>query len=1041
MSIAPRRTAPAVGEWPRPRVHAPSHRLSLTNSSSGVPSSRRRNSVTAVGSVFAAGQTAGYSPPPSWRVRPNRARAHSLADKAYNLDFLQCDPTRTLSRRNSHSRFQDSTLRLARRSASCSAASRSPMRAAKVQRWAGLTREASEWDGLRRDPELWFEDGDCLVHLYARGQSRRGPAFCVPFSVLKQSNCGSMFSLCFAQMTAGPGTISQKPRRLSNGFSVPVSGSNKIELFVPAPDDVSREATFKWHLTTRNFFAYIFGKPLVGGHLGQALVDLQERMHLFRSGQINNSRDFLNYIESQGYRDFVDFPDYALAMLYYAEHYKLRDIWIDAFAHCVGMNESLAQSSEFAPLSRLTKALITRAYLEMDIHLGRVTQAMRHFLEDDLSPAYLGLPDGARAHLDRFRSFLHGFYVEKFGYWPPPKGSAFSKALLKSMYFDFRNLHDYLVDKESSADISSQKPASGGICVLQNVASFDRRHKFASLPHPLPLLPSDVPVRKRTESQKALRTLTLGSKQGKTDRYMTARASLTTATNGDDISVTSSAIVQAYMRFERQCALNQRDEKVSMADARKVRWLLIYGTLQYLASALRAPKEVRDTEKPNYPLCCLVSEQSPWQAGTKVLTSPLTQSINVPEAIDDFLSQSNGTTPGQTTPSTIEIEPDCQRQDYFSHTNTNAASSPVSVEVPAPLRISASRAPSGRSTSRRLSLSSLGSRRNSVQLKSTGHCEILVHGYGNGLHETIIDHPSVRSSIHSSSSVYSSQVPSRQPSILVNDPIQPLNLELNTNIPAESLRTPTLDSVRMEELVSPVASFAPWTSSSSSESTTSVDNPFWSDGASSVSSKSSTYAESVRKASPAEESGLLGGLVSFNSTSVHTPKNVSLPSTPITPNHRDEFRFSFDGQKHPTFSELLQDSPSSFHADPAIGIALSAPAPPPTGIPSAAPMGVLSFATSGNPSPTKRAFSPDPMRDNVIDIFSALDMSPKAEKPDPLAAKGIEIDAPRVALSGPPASKVPVKSQPFQLRNVAKMFEDEKGKLVAKRRSIFSLRL
>jgi hypothetical protein len=121
-----------------------------------------------------------------------------------------------------------------------------------------------------------------------------------------------------------------------------------VELFIPAPDDASREAAFKWHITTRNFFAYIFGKPLVGEHLGLAYVDLRQRMHLFRSGQIDNNRDFLDYAESQGYRDVVDSPDYALAMLYYAEHHKLRDVWIDAFAHCVGMNERLTLSQEFA---------------------------------------------------------------------------------------------------------------------------------------------------------------------------------------------------------------------------------------------------------------------------------------------------------------------------------------------------------------------------------------------------------------------------------------------------------------------------------------------------------------------------------------------------------------------------------------------------------------------------------------------------------------------------------------------------------------------
>lgn len=78
------------------------------------------------------------------------------------------------------------------------------------------------------------------------------------------------------------------------------------------------------------------------------MVDLQERMRLFRSERVDNQQDFLKYADAQGYRDFVDFPDYALAVLFYAEHFKLRDAWIDAFAHCVGMNEKLILSPEFS---------------------------------------------------------------------------------------------------------------------------------------------------------------------------------------------------------------------------------------------------------------------------------------------------------------------------------------------------------------------------------------------------------------------------------------------------------------------------------------------------------------------------------------------------------------------------------------------------------------------------------------------------------------------------------------------------------------------
>jgi hypothetical protein len=98
----------------------------------------------------------------------------------------------------------------------------------------------------------------------------------------------------------------------------------------------------------------VFGKPLVGKKMGQAMVDLQERMRLFRSGRVNNHQDFLNYAEDQGYRDFVECADYALAMLYYAEHYKLRDVWIDAFAHSVGMNDTLSLSPEFEVVSPMS---------------------------------------------------------------------------------------------------------------------------------------------------------------------------------------------------------------------------------------------------------------------------------------------------------------------------------------------------------------------------------------------------------------------------------------------------------------------------------------------------------------------------------------------------------------------------------------------------------------------------------------------------------------------------------------------------------------
>jgi len=118
-------------------------------------------------------------------------------------------------------------------------------------------------------------------------------------------------------------------------------------VFIPAPDHETKDAAFRWHLTTRNFFAFLFGKPLVGIQLGKTLVDLQERIHFFRPGNPDNHSDFMTFLENLGYLEFAHCPDYSLALLYFAEHYEIKEQWTDAFAHCVGMNKMLNESSEY----------------------------------------------------------------------------------------------------------------------------------------------------------------------------------------------------------------------------------------------------------------------------------------------------------------------------------------------------------------------------------------------------------------------------------------------------------------------------------------------------------------------------------------------------------------------------------------------------------------------------------------------------------------------------------------------------------------------
>jgi hypothetical protein len=148
----------------------------------------------------------------------------------------------------------------------------------------------------------------------------------------------------------------------SNGSSHefdPNSLTARYELYIPTPSTVdAREDLYLHHTATRNLFAYICGKPLIGSHLGGALVGLLNSMNEFLPGRENNLVETRRYMDEQGYADLTDSPDHALALLFFADHFQVRDMWIDAFAHCTGMHERLPSSLGFEV--RITKPSLLR---------------------------------------------------------------------------------------------------------------------------------------------------------------------------------------------------------------------------------------------------------------------------------------------------------------------------------------------------------------------------------------------------------------------------------------------------------------------------------------------------------------------------------------------------------------------------------------------------------------------------------------------------------------------------------------------------------
>jgi hypothetical protein len=102
---------------------------------------------------------------------------------------------------------------------------------------------------------------------------------------------------------------------------------------------------------------------MVGDHLGHALVGLMNNMHEFRSADADNFDDLMNYLDEEGYLDIRGQPNHALAMLHFAEVFQMRDIYIDAFAHCVGMSDRLFLSSEYQVRSCCLQRCLEDAYL------------------------------------------------------------------------------------------------------------------------------------------------------------------------------------------------------------------------------------------------------------------------------------------------------------------------------------------------------------------------------------------------------------------------------------------------------------------------------------------------------------------------------------------------------------------------------------------------------------------------------------------------------------------------------------------------------
>lgn len=370
----------------------------------------------------------------------------------------------------------------------------------------------------------------------------------------------------------------------------------------------------------------------------------------------------------------------------------------------------------------------------MDERLEKCGRSLGTFLEEELSNA--GLSPGARTHLDCFRSFLQSYYVEKLGYYPPSaddgSSTAFPIDIFAFMAAEFQQLYEFLADDKFTSNDCSSVPIQGGICILQNIQAFDQRHQHDPLPHPLCLLPEPVCYNPRSLTS---RVTSMGRPDKlKLDKRLAGLSSLAKASKRRDAELMKCSLVRKYSLFEKDYVLSsvEADKKngLSLADARNVRWILVYAMLQTLRSATQIPGEVRDTQGIAYNLCVQIAGCPPWREedvpkGSHNKTRALIEQDSYESSTLGSVTASVLSSPYLESPETLTTtKPDV---DYFqlSHRSSHINPTPGQPSSPIVLRKSSVRRA-------RATLGNMPELRHPRPVRNSFH-EILVHGHGNGL--------------------------------------------------------------------------------------------------------------------------------------------------------------------------------------------------------------------------------------------------------------------------------------------------------------------
>lgn len=491
------------------------------------------------------------------------------------------------------------------------------------------------------------------------------------------------------------------PRRRENNKPANDDDGIQYRLYFPAPMGSDKFGTLRHHLTTRNFFAILYNKSLVGMTLGQTLLDLVDRTDVYlsppspltydlvvdrgmseiespygsllstsrvpgpRTGQANTQLLIMDYLRGREFDDVRNWPEGAAGLVVWAERagasgglgYGLgggemggvESLWREGFVHCTGMLARLEGGGEWRDISPITKALVDRASLEIQVRVAQADSRLSGFSFNDMWPTTSSAAPPARLAFDKFQKFLVKHYQSRFGSWPPntPDGR-FSRMLYVQLQRDFSALYDYLVDREvswsgsnaqthhprlsQSNKIATRKKLvnpqlphwradDDDLQITDILVAFDEKNNFPHIPHPFPLVPPSMTAGQKMKSSTVAGRFFQGARRGSVSSPALASGtadkaaalSLSESTNIESLlsSSISNDLVDAFAKHEKSISVAEVDPH----DARKGRWILVYGILQTLATVAVDSPGISHTDGVDYFLCAKLRGTPPWKGG------------------------------------------------------------------------------------------------------------------------------------------------------------------------------------------------------------------------------------------------------------------------------------------------------------------------------------------------------------------------------------------------------------------------------------------